>query len=359
MNFEEQIKSFAERTRSIKDGIETEEATKTSLIMPLFQILGYDIFNPLEFTPEYTADVGIKKGEKVDYAILQNKEPIIFIEAKSINETLTKHDSQLFRYFGTTTAKFAILTNGLIYRFYTDLDEPNKMDETPFLEINMLELKDAQIQELKKFHKDNFDLDRIIDTASELKYMGLIRSALKEIFSNPSDDYVRFILGCGVYEGIKTQNVIDRFKPLVKKSITSYINDLVNEKIQIALKSEEEPETKVLNTEEDTEVNAKSDDHNEIITTEDEIESFFIIKSILRNHIDISRVTYKDNKSYFGVLIDNKVTKWICRLFLKDNVMYMIIQNENKENIKYSLEKIDDIYNYSEVLIEKALSYIN
>lgn len=358
MNFEEQIKSFAERTKSLKDGIETEEATKTSLIMPLFQVLGYDIFNPLEFTPEYTADVGIKKGEKVDYAILQNKEPIILIEAKSVNESLTKHDSQLFRYFGTTTAKFAILTNGLIYRFYTDLDEPNKMDELPFLEIDMLNLKDAQIQELKKFHKDNFDLDKIIDTASELKYMGLIRNALKEIFSNPSDDYVRYILGSGVYEGLKTQNVIDKFKPLIKKSMTSYINDLVNEKIQTALKSEEEPETNAIDTKENTKTNDELDANHQIITTEDEIESFFIIKSILRNDIDISRITYKDTKSYFGVLVDNKVTKWICRLFLKDSVMYMIVQNENKENVKYPLEKIDDIYNYSEVLIEKASSYI-
>lgn len=205
MNFEEQIKSFAKRTKSIMSGIATEEATKTSIIMPFFQILGYDVFNPSEFTPEYTADVGIKKGEKVDYAILNNKVPVILIECKSINEELTKHDSQLFRYFGTTSAKFAILTNGIVYRFYTDLDEPNKMDEKPFLEINMLDLKDAQIPELKKFHKENFDLTQIIDTASELKYMGLMRNVIRDEFTNPTDEFVRYILGCGVFEGVKTQ----------------------------------------------------------------------------------------------------------------------------------------------------------
>jgi Uncharacterized conserved protein len=133
MGFEESIKSFADRTNAIKNNILTEEATKTSLIMPFFQILGYDVFNPQEFTPEYVADVGIKKGEKVDYAILDNNgEPVLLIEAKSVNDILTKHDSQLFRYFGTTKAKFAILTNGIIYRFYTDLDQQNIMDEKSF-----------------------------------------------------------------------------------------------------------------------------------------------------------------------------------------------------------------------------------
>jgi hypothetical protein len=358
MTFEEQLKSFAGRASAIKDGIVTEEATKTSLVMPFFQILGYDIFNPLEFTPEYIADVGIKKGEKVDYAILQNKKPIILIEAKSVNEELTNHSSQLFRYFGASTAKFGILTNGIIYRFYTDLDEPNKMDETPFLEIDILDLRDQQIQEIKKFCKNNFNLSEIIDTASDLKYLGLIRNVIKELFSNPSDDYVRYILGCGVYSGVKTQNIIDRFKPLVKKSMNSYINDLVNEKIQTALKTGEEQENSSKNQKTDENLEPKDDDIGKIVTTDAEMEAFYIVKSILRNHIDISLVSYKDTQSYFSILFDNKVTKWICRLVLKDNVMYMIIQDENREFNKYPLETIDDLYKYSEPLIQKAKSFL-
>lgn len=119
--------------------VQTEEATKTAVIMPFFAMLGYDVFNPQEFVPEFTADVGIKKGEKVDYAIVKDGTPVILIECKSITENLERHDSQLFRYFGTSEAKFAILTNGLQYRFYTDLDNANKMDEDPFLTINILE----------------------------------------------------------------------------------------------------------------------------------------------------------------------------------------------------------------------------
>lgn len=358
MTFEEQLKSFAGRASTIKGGISTEEATKTSLVMPFFQILGYDVFNPLEFTPEYVADVGIKKGEKVDYAILQDKEPIILIEAKPVSEELTKHSSQLFRYFGTTTAKFGILTNGIIYRFYTDLDEPNKMDETPFLEIDLLDLRDQLIQELKKFCKKNFDLSEIIDTASDLKYLGLIRNVIKDTFSNPSDDYVRFVLGCGVYSGVKTQNIVDRFKPLIKKSMSTYINELVNEKIQTALKTGEDQENTAEEHGEISEDKASElDNVNKIITTESELEAYYIIKSILRGHVDISLVTYKDTQSYFGILYDNKVTKWICRLYLKDSGMYMIMQDENKDFNKYALEKLDDLYSYSEILIKKALTF--
>ena len=173
MGFNEDLKSFAERIIPLKDTISTEEATKMSMIIPFFQLLGYDVFNPSEFCPEYTADVGIKKGEKVDYAILINDQPEILIECKWCGESLTKHGSQLFRYFSTSPAKFAILTNGLTYQFFTDLDEANKMDLTPFLEINIDNLKDAQINELKKFSKEVFDKDNIFSTASELKYSTL------------------------------------------------------------------------------------------------------------------------------------------------------------------------------------------
>ena len=117
MEFKDELRKYTERLENIKDTLQTEEATKMSLIVPFFQLLGYDVFNPLEFCPEYTADIGIKKGEKVDYAILMGKDPVILIEAKSVNKKLDRHSSQLFRYFVSTPAKFAILTNGIEYKF--------------------------------------------------------------------------------------------------------------------------------------------------------------------------------------------------------------------------------------------------
>lgn len=346
MSFDERIKAFASRCSAVKNGIMTEEATKTSIIMPFFQVLGYDVFNPLEFTPEYIADVGIKKGEKIDYAILINNEPCILIEAKSVKEPLNRHDSQLFRYFGTTKAKFAILTNGLIYRFYTDLEEPNKMDLTPFLEIDIENLKDSQIIELKKFHKETFNVSEIMDTASELKYTGLMKNVYREQFTNPTDDLVRFVLNCDVFQGVKTQNVIDRFRPIVKKSFISYVNELVNERIQTALKNESKTvEPEII-------IEEVCPEENLIITTEDEIQSYYIIKSLVRDVVDVSRIFYKDTQSYFGLLLDNKVTKWFVRLYYKENVRYIVLRKQNDEIQRIDIENLDSLFALKDNIVE-------
>ena len=348
--FEEKIKSFIGRIEDLRENIKTEEATKTSLIMPFFSMLGYDVFNPMEFVPEYIADVGIKKGEKVDYAIILDNEPTILIEAKSITETLDKHDSQLFRYFGTSNAKFAILTNGAIYKFYTDLEETNKMDTTPFLTVDLLNLRDSDIAELKKFSKENFDKNNILNSASELKYCGLIKAFLKREFTTPSDEFTRLILSSDIYEGRLLQNVVDKFKPLVKKSISAYINEIVNDKIKTALNSETPAE-------EETEEITGIEPADEIITTAEELQSFYIIKSILGNDIELNRITYKDTVIYFSVLIDNKVTRWVCRIYLKEHTKYLIIPNGDKQE-KYNIDKISDIYNLSEKLKTRAFALV-
>lgn len=187
------LKQVGKRVADLSQSITNEEQTKNAFIMPFFQALGYDIFNPLEFVPEFTADVGIKKGEKVDYAIILDGEPQILIECKSITENLTKHDSQLFRYFVTTKSKFGILTNGREYKFFTDLDEPNKMDTTPFLTIDVTDIKENQFTEIIKFHKENFDIDNIVSSASELKYLNNLKAFLTENITTPSDSFLRYL----------------------------------------------------------------------------------------------------------------------------------------------------------------------
>lgn len=355
MNFEEKIKNFVLRVESLKDKILTEEATKTSIIMPFFQILGYDIFNPNEFIPEFVADVGIKKGEKIDYAIKLDDKISILIEAKSINEGLQKHDSQLFRYFGTSSARLAILTNGIVYNFYTDLDEKNKMDTTPFLQINLLELRENDLVELKKVCKENFNIDSIVNTASDLKYINNIKNILKQEFLNPSDEFTKLILNEGVYDGVKTQSIIDKYRITLKNSISSLINDSVNERLQNALKSSNISED---NTNSENENSESYSPNSEIITTNDELESFYTIKSILSELISPERISYKDTYSYFGVLFDNKVTKWICRVYLKENIKYIIIPDKDKNENRYDIEKIVDIYKFKNELKDRLESLI-
>ena len=351
MDFIESLKQFSERVTMLKDTISTEESTKMSLVVPLFQLLGYDVFNPSEFCPEYIADVGIKKGEKVDYAILEDGQPTILIECKSCSDQLDKHSSQLFRYFGTSSAKFGILTNGIIYRFYTDLEESNKMDLVPFLEINMLQLKDSSINELKKFCKDNFDKDKIFSTAEELKYSSLIKGVLLKEFESPSDDFVRFIL-TDIYDGQKNQRVIEKFAPVVKRAFSALVNEIVNSKISSALSvdSEEDAEENV-NVEEEIPV-------SKIVTTEEEIEGFYIIRGLLAGVVPVEDIVYRDTESYFGILYTNNNRKPICRLNLDTKNKQLLIPDENKKFDRIYIQSLNDIYQYRDRLTEVVKRYL-
>lgn len=361
MDFIDKLKQFSTRVKKLKDKITTEEATKTSLIMPFFQLLGYDVFNPDEFLPEFIADVGIKKGEKVDYAIMQDGEPLILIEAKECNnENLGKCTSQLFRYFGTTKAKFAILTNGIKYMFYTDLEELNRMDAKPFFEFNILDIKDSNVNELKKFKKENLDVETILNTASELKYTNEIIQLMNNQFQNPSDSFINFILG-EIYSGRKTQNVIDKFRDTIKNSLNQFINELMSEKFKSVLEKQSNEKEKLNNEENKEEANKEVNKENEkskIITTLEELEAFFIIKSLLHKVIDVERITYKDTQSYFAILLENNTWKWICRVYLRENAKFITIPDSNKNEIRYDLNTIHDIYNYKDKIEEVVKRYI-
>lgn len=357
-DFKQQIKNLGSRITKIKGNIQTEEATKTSLIMPLIQTLGYDIFNPEEFVPEFVADVGIKKGEKIDYAIMQEEEPVILVEAKSVNEQLEKHDSQLFRYFGTTKAKFAILTNGIEYKFYTDLEEQNKMDQKPFFVINMLDLKDMDIVELAKFRKSDFDVSNVLTTASELKYTGEIKKYLTQQWEEPSEEFIKVVLN-EVYQGVKNKKVIENFRDLVKKSLNQFVNEKINDKLQKALNSSSENTESSANEVEkesgtegvDPNTNTKSSEEG-IHTTEEEIEGYVLVKMILKEELDPSRVYYRDNKSYFNVLLDDTIRKWVCRLGFNNNNKYIQLNDVNRTFIK--IDSVNDILNYKKEILEVA-----
>lgn len=349
MDFNESIKQFSKRVSKLKDTIATEEATKMSLVVPLFQLLGYDIFNPLEFCPEYTADVGIKKGEKVDYAILDNGSPNILIECKSCSEILDRHSSQLFRYFGTTTAKFGILTNGIIYKFYTDLEESNKMDLVPFLELDMLTVKDASINELKKFCKENFNREEIFSTAEELKYTSLVKNVLTSEFDNPSEGFIRLLL-TDIYDGPKTQKVIEKFTPIVKRSFSGLINDIVNQKISSALTKDEPEQIETVPIEEKV--------ISKVITTEEEIEAFYIIKGILAEVVSVEDICHRDTESYFGILFKDNNRKPICRLNLDTKHKQLLIPDENKKFERFYISSLNDIYSFKNKLIDATKRYL-
>ncbi|MGI5880667.1 MAG: type I restriction endonuclease [Syntrophomonadaceae bacterium] len=353
MDFKDKIIQFSKRVQSMKDQIQTEEATKTALIMPFFQMLGYDVFNPMEFVPEYTADVGIKKGEKIDYAIFLDGELSILLEAKAVTEDLEKHGSQLFRYFATLPARFGILTNGIIYKFYTDLDAPNKMDDRPFLEFNLLDIKDNLIPEIRKFERNTYNCDTILTSATELKYTSEMKKILSEEMANPSDEFVRFLLK-DIYPGLKTQTVIDRFKDTASKAFHQFVTDILNDRFKAIIGSPVASDTAATSESETPD----SEPISKITTTIEELEAFAIVKSLLKDIVAPSRIFYRDTESYFGILLDDNRYKWICRVAIGKVQTNLFIQDENKQAVRYPLESIDDIYNFKPQLIEAVQRYL-
>jgi len=342
MDFKDLINQFSLRIPSMLDRIQTEESTKNALVMPFLQILGYDVFNPHEVNPEFTADLGLKKGEKVDYAIMRDNEPIMLFECKHHLAKLESHNSQLFRYFHTSKARFGILTNGLIYEFYSDLKDINKMDTEPFFIFNILDMKDSDIDELKKYQKSYFDEDSILLSANELKYMNGIRKILQNELKQPSENFVKLFTS-QIYNGRSTTKVLSYFNVLVKKSINSILNEMLNDRLKNAMKKDEQPEL-IENIEENN--------NDCIITTDEEKDAFFIVKSILREKIDGKRVFGRDKKSYYGINLDDNNRKIICRLWFNSTKKYIGLLDINKIETKYEIVELDDIYKYKEELLK-------
>ena len=353
MDFKDQIKQLGERVAKLKDQIQTEEATKNAFIMPFIQALGYDVFNPTEVVPEFISDIGLKKGEKIDYAIFKDGSPTILIECKHWAQNLNIHDGQLLRYFHVSKAKFGLLTNGIVYRFYSDLVAANKMDEKPFLEFNINEIKDNQIEELKKFHKTVFDAESITNTASELKFMNELKQLIQQELINPTPDFVKHFAR-QVYPSVVTAKVLVQFTNLTKKSIQQHISDLITERLKTALTKEDE-ETKKQEAVQALE-QAKLDEVK-VVTTEEELEGFMIVKTILRQKISATRITHRDAQSYFAILLDDNNRKTICRLYLNGSKKFFVILDDQKKEVKNEINTLDDIFKHSETLLKIVDNY--
>jgi predicted type IV restriction endonuclease len=349
MDFIDRVRELAARIPKQLPHIQTEEATKNALIMPFITALGYNVFDPTEVTPELNADVGIKKGEKVDYAILQNGQPIILFECKWHGVNLDNaHASQLYRYFSVTHARFGVLTNGIVYRFFTDLEATNKMDSKPFLEFNILDFKDREIDSLKQFVKAAFDVDKIVSAASELKYVRAIRMILATEMQEPSDEFVRYFAS-KVYSGRITQSVKEQFTAFTKQAAQQYINERINQRLESAL-ADERPKDPLPPTEEVQTEQPAPDNEPRVVTTEEEIEGYHIVRAILREVVDVKRIVMRDVMSYCGILLDDNNRKPICRLYFNTSQKYIGLFDNNKKEAREPIDGVDDIYKYADRL---------
>lgn len=357
MEFEDRLASLATKVKNQAKAIGTEEATKNAFVMPFIStILGYDVFDPLEVVPEFTADVGTKKGEKVDYAIVRDGEVQILIECKaSLGQLKIEHASQLFRYFSVTNARLAVLTNGVVWQFYTDLDAPNRMDSKPFLVLDLLDIDETLISEIQKLSKDSFDLDSIINAAEELKYVGALKREISKQFREPSDEWIKFFT-TRVYDGSFTQKVREQFTSLVAKASRQFLTESVNDRLKSALGVSSMPIS-------DAEVVSEPvvaddlDRDTEIETTLEELEGYQIVKAIACGEVKPQRITQRDAKSYFAVLLDDNNRKPIARLHFNGRQKYLGLLDSDKNETRHALDSLEQIYQHADAIREAVRRY--
>jgi len=344
---EESLRAISERVKSHSSTMATEEAVKTAVVLPFLRALGYDVFDPTEVVPEFIADAVGKKGEKVDYAIKIDNEIRILIECKPISVSLDKkHLDQLYRYFSVTNAKFAILTNGRTFNFYTDLEAKNKLDTIPFFVFDVTDFNAGIVTELRKFEKAAFDVDAILATAERLKYTSSIKQVISRLIEEPTDEFVR-IASSGVYGGRMTAQVKEMLTGVVRTAFREVIMDTVKSRLSSALADTEEVIEKI-----DKPVEEEPD----VVTTDQEREAYMILKAIVRDTIAPKRIVMRDQKSYCGILIDNNNRKTLARLWFNRSVKYIgLFDGENEERL--IVDSLDQIYDYSDRLRTTAKKY--
>jgi hypothetical protein len=259
----------------------------------------------------------------------------------------------LYRYFSVTDARFGVLTNGIDYRIFSDLEQPNKMDTRPFLEFRTIAISDAIAAELKKFTKETFDIENILATASELKYTKGIKRLLAEEWVNPSDDFVKIMAG-RVYAGRMTQSVRDQFGQITKHAFQEFVNDRVNERLKSALEGERSAEfTQELEADDD----ASPENERQIVTTDEEIDGYYVVKSIVREVLSAERVFMRDTQTYCGVLVDDNNRKPICRLWFNSPKKYLGTFDDQKKETRRPIENVNGIYDFADTLKATAMRY--
>lgn len=360
MVFEQAIEQIAKRIEEFGATLETEEATKTAIVMPFIaQVLGYDVFDPSEVVPEFTADIGTKKGEKIDYAIQHDGQVQMLIECKRVGASLDiNHASQLFRYFHVSSARIGVLTNGQLWHFFTDLDRPNRMDERPFLRLDLADIDPHTLPELQKLTKSAFDLDSVLSAAEDLKYVSSLKREIGQLFKEPDEDFERMLIA-RVYERPVTAKVKEFFRPLVSKASRQWLGDQVNERLKAALQTQVPAVPAALDS---TPVAASDPAPQEVAepladvdTTLEELEGFNIVRAIAVAEIEPGRIAMRDTKSYFGVLIDDNNRKPLCRLhFNARSAKYIGLFDEQKVETRHVIESPVDIYRFAEEIREAA-----
>lgn len=346
MSFKEDVADLAKRAISAQAVAQTEEATKNAIVMPFLRVLGFDVFDPTQIIPEYVADVGLKKGEKIDYACKIGDRIEYLVEAKSVSTNLRDAQfSQLFRYFHTCDANIGILTNGLHIWFFTDLEAPNKMDATPFFKFDLLAYDDNDLKELEKFHKNNFSIENIQTAASSLKYLRGSMSFIEAQWANPDEEFVRLVAR-GFYDGKLTGAVVEGLKPIVRRAFDDLFRQRARHKIDVAFDGGADEAIPAV-------------DDKKIETTPDELQGFMIVRAIAAEAAPVSRITMRDAQSYCAIMFDDNNRKPIARLHFNGKSKFVTVFGADKEGVRHDVQNVEELFLLRNSLLSVIKSYLN
>lgn len=345
MAFQDDLAAHVERIRIRIPHVQGEEATKQALVVPLLQVLGYDVFDPREVRPEYVADFAVKKAgqfEKIDYAIFINEAPAIFVECKPLGAALQDHSGQLSRYFNATpSVRVGMITDGMRVRVFTDLEKPNIMDSKPWLEIDLMAIKPAELEALRRFRKADFSSNDITALAEEMVYYNTMLAFIGTQLRDPSESFVRYVASEVMAGGRITIKVVERLTPILRKAIQSAIVENVARSFDPPVESTpavvEAPQTPAPMAS-----GASSGEPSKptVVTTPEELESFASISKWIGEIYPAAKLAHRDSKSYFTIHQDN-LRKWFMRLMLDRKPMSIALRHIKPEEARVLAPGID------------------
>ncbi|MDR2270899.1 MAG: hypothetical protein LBF27_08340 [Sphingobacterium sp.] len=224
----------------------------------------------------------------------------------------------------------------------------------PFFTLDLSNLKDSNLKILEKFTKNGFHLEGILNSAEGLKYIKAIRKELETELQEPSDEFVKLLVSKFFSKPLTASRMV-AFKDYTKKAITSSINESISARLKTALTINETIPQK---EEEIQPIDENSESEDKIVTTEEEMEGYQIVKAILREHVPAYRIAYRDTQSYFGILLDDNNRKPMARLHFNSSNKYLEVFSEGKDKgVKKLLNSLDEIYLYRQEITDALKNY--
>ncbi len=341
--------------------IKTQASTKQALVLPFISALGYNVFDPGEVTPEFVAEMDVQQGNYADYAVMRDGKPIIVFECKSLQTDLNQlQPVALDRYFTFTEARIGVLTNGLAYEFYTDLDAQSSRDEMPFLVFNILDSTSHEM--MKLFTRQSFDLETITSIPLDLKYTSVIKQLIADEMSQPSERLVNYFAS-QVYSGPLSPARQTQFADIIQHAWREILGApaMIEEApapVQAVATPPKWPRAEATPTASNPPTPAPKPaspppfPDTKTILADPGLEAFRIIREIAQSVVSNKHIVMRDAQGYCYLVHNNGSRRRvaICRVYINGGQKMLGLFDEHQEEHQFPLERVEDLRGYTDQL---------